>query len=315
MTPLSWQAGSVDVAHVDHHGSYHVAIGYDVVDPAVVDAATPTLLLVMGLNTQCIFWPDEFVAAFVDKGFRVVRFDNRDIGRSGSVDRGVRVNVTKDFIISRGRVVSRSNYTLNDMVVDTRALLDHLKVQRAHVLGISMGGIIAQMLAAQHRDRVHTLSLIMSHTNHRLWGTPHPRVLLSMAPPPPGSSRDVVVERQVRTFQDLLGSPLYRRSDDDLRHAFATAYDRDHRVDGMQRQTHALFASPCIDPLLPSITAPTTVLHGLADKLVLPVNSRRIAARIQGARLTMFPGMGHDFPPALLPRWAELVLENMARAA
>lgn len=313
MIPLPWQEGSVDVDHADDRGAYRVAIGYD-----VVGDGPETLLLVMGLSTQCIFWPDEFVAAFVDRGYRVVRFDNRDIGRSGSVDRGVKVNVTKDFLVSRaaffsGGVIPRSNYTLDAMVADTRALLDHLHIERAHVLGISMGGIIAQMLAARHRERVRTLSLIMSHTNHRLWGTPHPRVLLSMGPPPPGSPRAAVIERQVRTFQDLLGSPDHRRSDDELRHAFSVAYDRDHRVDGMERQTHALFASPCIDPLLPSITAPTTVLHGLADRLVLPVNARRIAARIPGATLTLFPGMGHDFPPALLPRWAALVLENMAR--
>ena len=303
MRVLPWVSGSVDVAHEDARGSYAVSIGYDVVSGARDDDAGPdkgTILLVMGLSTQCIFWPDEFVGAFVDNGYDVVRFDNRDIGRSGSVDRGVTVNITRDFIVSRGGVIKEANYTLNDMVTDTRALLDHLRLDRVHVVGISMGGIIAQMLAARHPERVHTLSLIMSHTNHRLWGVPHPRVLLSMGPPPPGASRDAVIERQVRTFQDLLGSPGHRRSDAELRHAFSVAYDRDHRVDGMERQTHALFATPCIDPLLPRITAPTTVLHGLADKLVLPINSKRIAARIPGAKLTLFPGMGHDFQPGLL---------------
>jgi pimeloyl-ACP methyl ester carboxylesterase len=303
---LPWVAGSVDVAHPD---GWRQKIAYD-----VVGDGPRTVLLVMGLSTQCIFWPDEFVGAFVDAGFRVVRFDNRDIGLSGSADRGVPTPITRDFITSRFGVIRRANYTLFDMVFDVVGLLDHLAVGAVDVVGISLGGIIAQMLAARHPDRVTSLGLIMSHTNHRIWGAPHPRVLLQMGPPPPGASRAEVIERNVKVFQ-LLGSPAHRRSDDDLRFAFATAYDRDHRVNGMERQTHALFATPCIDPLLADIQAPTAVLHGLADLLVVPQNSRRIAARIRHATLTEFPGMGHDFPPALLGPWAALLLANTQRAA
>lgn len=302
---LPWVAGSVDVVHSD---GWRQKIAYD-----VVGDGPRTVLLVMGLSTQCIFWPDEFVGAFVDDGFRVVRFDNRDIGLSGSADRGVPTPISRDFVASRFGVIRRANYTLYDMVADALGLLDHLAVGAVDVIGISLGGIIAQMLAARHQRRVTSLGLIMSHTNHRIWGTPHLRVLLQMGPPPPGASRAEVIERNVKTFQ-LLGSPAHRRSDDELRFAFATAYDRDHRVDGMERQTHALFATPCIDPLLSDIRAPTTVLHGLADLLVVPQNSRRIAARIPGAQLTEFPGMGHDFPPALLSRWATLLLANARRA-
>ena len=133
-----------------------------------------------------------------------------------------------------------------------------------------------------------------------------------MAPPPPTATRAEVVERNVQRFK-VLGSPAYRRTDDELRFAFGMAFDRDHRTDGMERQTHALFATGCIDDMLARIRAPTHVMHGLADLLVLPINARRIAARIKGARVTTFPGMGHDFPRALLPTWARLIADNAAR--
>ncbi|MDP2343809.1 MAG: alpha/beta hydrolase [Deltaproteobacteria bacterium] len=298
MTALSWRQGSVDVDGVK--------IAYEVTGEG------PTMLLIMGLATQCIFWPDEFCADLVARGYRVVRFDNRDVGLSGSVNRGVPVRITRDFLRSRIGIKVESNYTLFDMVKDTLGLLDHLGVDRVHIVGISMGGIIGQMLAADHPERVLTLSLIMSHTNHSLFGAPHPRVILAMGPPPAGATRAQIVERNVKAFQ-VLGSPAYRRTDDELRFAFTTAYDRDNRVDGVERQTHALFATGCIDGMLGRIRAPTTVMHGLSDLLVLPINAKRIAARIAGARVTTFPGMGHDFPRALLPRWAQLIGDNAVR--
>lgn len=298
---IPWQAGSVDVDGV--------RIAFD-----VAGDGPETVLLIMGLSTQSIFWPPEFVAEFLNAGCRVVRFDNRDIGLSASVDRGVKVNIQRDFIASRAATLRRANYTLFDMVRDTLGVLDHLAVARAHVVGISLGGIIAQMLAAQHANRVASLSLIMSHTNHGYWSIPHARVLLKMGPPPATATRAEVIERSVQVFQ-LLGSPAYRRSDEQLREAFTAAYDRDHRTDGMERQTQALFATPCIDPMLSDIVAPTTILHGTSDLLVRPHNSPRIAARIRGSTLTMFPGMGHDFPPPLLPQWAALIQTNMAKAS
>ena len=297
---LPWQSGVVDVDGV--------SIAYE-----GVGAGQP-LVLIMGLAIQSIFWPDEFCADLVQRGFRVVRFDNRDIGLSSSVDRGIPVNIPRDFLLARLGIKARANYTLHDMVNDTFGVMDHLHMASAHIVGISLGGIIGQLMASSQPERVRSLSLIMSHTNHHVWGVPHPRVLLSMGPPPAGATRDAIIERSVRNFQTL-ASPAHRRSDDELRHAFTVAWERDSRTGGLDRQTHALFATGCIDDHLSLIRAPTTVMHGLDDKLVLPHNSRRIAARIAGARLTLFPGMGHDFPPALLPRWAELIADNAARAA
>lgn len=301
---LPWRAGVVDVNGVE--------IAYEEVGEGA------PLLLIMGLSIQSIFWPDEFCGALVQRGFRVIRFDNRDIGLSGSADRGHPVSIARDFLVSRlAPRRLRPNYTLHDMVGDTVGLLDHLGLAEAHVVGLSLGGIIGQMIAATTPARVRSLSLIMSHTNHPVWGVPHPSVLLRIGPPPPGSTREQVIARNVQSFQ-MLGSPKYRRSDDELRHAFTIAAHRERRGDdtgGLDRQTHALFATGCIDHLLPSIKAPTTVLHGLADKLVVPKNARRVARLIPGATLHLFDGMGHDFPPALLPRWAELVDENAGRAA
>ena len=296
---LPWRSGTVDVDGV--------GIAFD-----EVGAGEP-IVLIMGLAIQSIFWPDEFCADLVARGFRVVRFDNRDIGLSASVDRGVPVNIPRDFLLARLGRKPRANYTLHHMVADTFGVMDHLDLPRAHVVGISLGGIIGQMMAVARPERVRSLSLIMSHTNHALWGMPHPSVLLSMGPPPAGATREQIIERNVRSFQTL-ASPAYRRSDDELRYAFSVAWDRDSRTAGLDRQTHALFATGCIDDTLQHIKAPTTVMHGLADKLVLPHNARRIAARIAGSRLTLFPGMGHDFPPALLPTWARLIAENADRA-
>jgi len=299
---LPWRAG------VANNGD--VALHYE----EVGDKNGEPLVLIMGLSIQSIFWPDELCQDLVDRGFRVVRFDNRDIGLSSSVDRGVPVRITRDFLLSRVGVAPRANYTLHDMVADTAAVMDAAGMAHAHLCGISMGGIIAQMLAVSAPTRVRSLTLIMSHTNHPVWGTPHPSVLLRMGPPPPGASPEQIIERNVQSFQ-LLASPKYRRTDDELRHAFTVAHHRDPRTAGLDRQTHALFATGCIDPILARITQPTSVLHGLADKLVLPINGRRVAARIPGARLTMFDGMGHDFPPALLPEWARHVDETAARAS
>ncbi len=278
----------------------------------VVGSGEP-VLLVMGLSIQSIFWPDELSADLLARGFQVIRFDNRDIGLSASVDRGVPVHITRDFLLSRAGRKPAANYTLHDMVDDTAAVLDECGHSSAHVVGLSMGGIIAQMLAVKSPQRVRSLTLIMSHTNHPLWGTPHPSVLLRMGPPPPGASREAIIERDVMSFQ-LLGSPKYPRPVEELRHAFTVAYDRDSREGGKDRQTHALFATGCIDDILPSITQPTSVLHGLADKLVVPHNARRVAARIKESRLVLYPGMGHDFPVALLPDWATHIASTASRA-
>jgi pimeloyl-ACP methyl ester carboxylesterase len=296
---LPWRHGMVAVDGVD---IFYEELG-----------AGDPIVLIMGLSIQSIFWPDAFCQALVDAGHRVIRFDNRDIGLSAAVDRGVAVNITKDFLLSRAGLRVRANYTLHEMVADTVGLLDHLKIDRAHVVGISLGGIIAQMMWASHPSRVRSLAFIMSHTNHPIWGTPHPAVLLRMGPPPRGATREQIIARNVETFQ-LLGSPGYRRTDEELRHAFSVAYDRDSRAGGSERQTHALFATRCTDTILPTITVPTTIMHGTADRLVLPRNSQRMAKMIRHARLTMFPGMGHDFPPALLPTWAAHIVEN-ARSA
>lgn len=306
---LPWRTQTATVRHQDVDGrSYDVDIAWD-----VVGEGRP-LLLIMGLAIQRIFWPDELCQDLVDRGFQVVRFDNRDIGGSHKVARGRKVNITRDFLLSRlSHRLVRANYTLDAMVEDTLGVMDAAGFQQAHVVGLSMGGIIGGMLAARHPERVRSLALIMSHTNHPVFGIPHPSVLLQMTPPPAGATAETLIRLNVDRFAFVAGS-AYPRPREELERAFRIAFARDPDTAGLDRQTHALFASPCIDDDVARITAPTTIMHGLDDKLVLPINSRRLHARIKGSTLTMFPGMGHDFPPPLLPVWAQHIADNVARA-
>lgn len=271
------------------------------------------LLLIMGMANQCVLWPDPFCADLVARGFRVIRFDNRDIGGSDSVDRGVPVRIARDYARSRAGLPVRASYTLHDMTADTVGLMDALELRDAHLVGVSMGGLIGQILAARHPRRVRSLTNLMSHTNHRWHAVPRLRLLWSMSGRDrTDHSRDGVIRRNLKVCR-MIGSPAYPRAEAELRDAFGRAFDRDYRPDGMLRQLHAMIATPCIDDLLPSITAPTQVVHGLADPLVTPINGRRCAALIRNARLELFAGMGHDFPPPLLPRWADLIARNAAR--
>jgi pimeloyl-ACP methyl ester carboxylesterase len=177
-----------------------------------------------------------------------------------------------------------------------------------------MGGLIAKILASRYPHRVRSLAGLASHTNHRRHAVPRARLLWSMSGRDrTDHSREGVIRRNLKLCR-MLGSPDYPRPDAELREVFGRAYDRDYRPDGMLRQLHGLIATPCLDELLPAITAPTQLLHGLADPLVTPINGRRAAAAIPGARLELYPGVGHDFPAELLPRWAELIAANAARA-
>jgi len=226
----------------------------------------------------------------------------------------VPIRIARDYAYSRllgGRL--RAGYTLHDMAVDTLGLLDALAIDAAHLVGISMGGLIAKLIAARHPRRVRSLAGLLSHTNHRRHAVPRPRLLWSMSGRDrTDHSRDGVIRRNLKVAR-MLGSPAYPRPDAELREVFGAAFDRDYRPDGMLRQLHGLIATPCLDELLPAITAPTQLLHGLADPLVTPINARRAAAAIRGARLELYPGVGHDFPAPLLPRWAELIATNAAR--
>ncbi len=273
------------------------------------DPGGEPLLLVMGLGTQLIGWPDGFCELLAERGFLVTRFDNRDIGRSTKL-RDVRPPSPVDLALRRR---SAAGYLLSDMADDAAGLLDALEVESAHVVGASMGGMIAQTLAARHPQRVRSLVSIMSNTGSRWTGQPAPRVMPTFLRPP-ATDPEQAVERTVALFR-LVGSPGFDRDEEELRRLARQSAERGKGdVAGSGRQLMAILASGDRTAELRRITAPTLVIHGAADRLVRPSGGRATAKAIPGARLELIEGMGHDLPKALWPRFAELVAQNAARA-
>jgi pimeloyl-ACP methyl ester carboxylesterase len=272
------------------------------------DPADPTVLLIMGLGTQMIAWHDDFCGELVGRGLRVVRFDNRDCGRSTILRHAP--PPTSSALLTRRRL--RAAYTLDHMADDAAGLLDALDVERAHVVGASMGGMIAQTLAIRHPARVRSLASIMSTTGARRVGQPAWRVypvLLRRAP----AEREAYVELAVRVF-DLIGSPGFPRDDDELRRLARRSHDRGVHSAGTARQLAAIVASGDRTAALRSVVAPTLVVHGLADPLVNRSGGRATARAILGARLLEIEGMGHDLPRGAWPQIIEGIADTAARA-
>ena len=271
------------------------------------DPGDETLLLVMGLGMQMVGWDEELCRQLAERGFHVVRFDNRDTGLSSKI--GGRVNVTAGMLGFTGSAV----YTLDDMAADAAGLLDHLEVERAHLVGASMGGMIAQKLAATRPDRTRSLCSIMSGTGRRgLTVTPRLdalRLLLTR----PASAREDFIEGMERVFA-VIGSPDYPPDRERIRERAALSYDRCFHPAGSARQLMAVLASGNRTDELARITAPTVVIHGAADRLVPPRAGRDTADAIPGARFELIDGMGHDLPRELWPRFSELIADN-ARSA
>ncbi len=272
------------------------------------------LLLIMGLGGQLIHWPDALCRRLVEQGFRVIRFDNRDAGLSADGDRGLPTRIPQDWLRSRFGLPTTANYTLHDMAADAGALLDALGINKAHVVGVSMGGMISQILAATEPRRVRSLTSIMSTTNHPRLPQARLDVLWSMSGigPRPKTREEVI--RHSTAMLRRVGSPAYPTPTEVRQQLVGRAYDRAFRPRGLARQTHAILATGSFEALLPQITAPTQVIHGLADPLLRPACGRRSARLIRHAKLELIPGMGHDFAPALMPRWSELIAANAARA-
>lgn len=271
------------------------------------------LLLIMGLGCQLVHWPDSFCGEMARRGFRVIRFDNRDIGLSGEAKKGVRVNLQRDWLRAKFGLPISANYTLHDMAADTTGLLDALGIPRAHLVGVSMGGMIAQLTSGKYPQRVKSLTSIMSTTNERHLPGPALRVLLHMSGGGVNHSRDEVIARNIKLFR-MIGSPAYPMADQRRREISGNAFDRAYRPGGLLRQTHAIMATGGFADIAEQIKAPTQIIHGLADQLVRPAGGKRSAKVIPGAKLELIEGMGHDFPDALMPRWADLISTNAARA-
>ena len=261
------------------------------------DPADSPALLVMGLGTQMIAWHEDFCRELASRGLYVVRFDNRDIGRSTHLT-GAPPTIAQ--LLTRSRRAAR--YSLVDMAEDGASLLERLGLAPAHVIGASMGGMIAQTMAARHPGSVRTLVSIMSNTGSLLSGQPSLRAystFLRVAP----REREAYIEHMVGVFR-LIGSPGELRDADEIRALIGESYDRDHDREGPGRQLAAIIAASNRTRELRRITAPTLVIHGTADKLVGFSGGRATAHAIPGARLLPVDGMGHDLPR---PLWRELI--------
>jgi len=262
--------------------------------------ADPALLLVMGLGTQMIHWREELCEALVARGLRVIRFDNRDNGRS-TILRHLPAPTPRELITRQ----VRPRYTLEDMAADAVGLLDHLGNREAHVAGASMGGMIAQILAISHPERVASLTSIMSTTGGRDVGQPALRLYPSLLRRAP-RDRAGYVEFVVRMSREI-GSPSFRPDEADVRAMALRAHERGIHPSGTARQLAAIMAAPDRTPALRRLDLPATVINGLEDRLVRPTGGRATAAAIPGARLEEIRGMGHDLPPALWPRLADAI--------
>jgi len=271
------------------------------------DIDDPPVLLIMGLGAQMVLWRTEFCERLVRQGLRVIRYDNRDIGLSSKIEphSSGQPLVTR-LIRSWLGLPSKAAYTLEDMADDAAALLDHLDITTAHVIGASMGGMIAQIVAARFAERTKSLGVIFSSNNRAFLPPPAPRALLALIQgPPPDAPRDVIIDNAVRVSK-VIGSPGYPMPDEDVRADAAESYDRNHNPWGVARQFSAILGSGSLLHHDRRIIAPTVVIHGRADKLMRPTGGRSIARAIQGARLVLIDGMGHDLPKEL---WDQVIVE------
>jgi pimeloyl-ACP methyl ester carboxylesterase len=270
--------------------------------------ADPAMLLIMGLGMQMLGWHDDFCAALAGRGLHVIRYDNRDIGRSSKLSHLPPPTLRQ--LLRRDRAAA--GYTLEDMADDAIGLLDHLGIERAHVAGASMGGMIAQTVAIRHPDRVTSLASIMSNTGGRWRGQPALRVYPTFVRPLPRDAEGYV-EHAVQLFR-LIGSPGFERDEAWLREVAARGYARGFNPAGSARQLAAIVAAPDRTPQLRQLRMPAVVIHGTADRMVHPSGGRATARAIPGARLVMIRGMGHDLPRDAWPQIIDAILDNAGRA-
>ncbi|WP_035855919.1 alpha/beta fold hydrolase [Cryptosporangium arvum] len=272
------------------------------------DPADPAALLVMGLGEQMIAWPDGFCALLAARGFHVIRFDNRDVGRSTWLDDLGDVDVRGLFAGD----LSSVRYGLRDLAADTAGLLEALGVDRAHLVGVSMGGMVAQLVAIERPDLVASLASIMSTTGDRSVGQ---ATLddVSVLMPRPDADRAAAIAADVALYR-LIGSPGFETSEEVLVSRATAKVDRAYHPAGTARQFAAIVTAADRTPGLRALTTPTVVVHGEDDRLVDVSGGRATAAAVPGSSLVLVPGLGHDLPEGAWDRIVDAIAANAARA-
>jgi pimeloyl-ACP methyl ester carboxylesterase len=262
-------------------------------------APRPAVLLVMGLGMQLTAWPPAFAQALLDAGFRVISFDNRDVGLSQKLDHLGKPNVLWESLKYKLGLKARSSYSLQDMAADALGVLDALQVRRAHVVGVSMGGMIAQRIALAAPERVLSLTSIMSSSGARGLPQARPEVLRALLVRPKSTDQAAVVEHLLKLL-DAIGSPDFEVPQAEMRERITTQVERSFSPVGTLRQLMAVVSDGSRALELSQLQCPTLVLHGKADPLVPYACGEDTARRIPGARLVGFDGMGHDLPPGVV---------------
>ena len=268
----------------------------------------PAVLLIMGLGTQMIGWHEDFCRRIADRGFRVIRFDNRDIGRSTHLKD--RKPPTTLQLVTRSK--SAAAYTLSDMAGDAAGLLEGLGIEAAHVVGASMGGMIAQTLASEHPERVLSLASIFSSTGHRRHGQPSPRIYDVFLRTPPRDP-EAFAEHMLTLFRRI-GSQGFQLDEGEFRQRAKLALSRGRSSAGVLRQIAAITASGDRTEKLRGISVPTVVIHGDRDMMIHPSGGRETAKAIPGAKHITIHGMGHDLPRGAWDQIIDAIVENAARA-
>lgn len=259
------------------------------------DAANPTLLMVNGLGSQCINYADEWCEMFAAEGLQVVRFDNRDVGLSSKFE-GASVDETG------------AAYRVSDMAADGVAVLDALGVEKAHVMGLSMGGMIVQNMAISYPNRLLTMTSVMSSTGEAEYRKSSQRAA-ELLTTPSATTREGAAQQSINGLREW-GSPEF--ADEARWRAIAEqAFDRSFSQGGTARQYMAILASGSWADRLPAVTTPTLVMHGDKDTLIDQIGGRRTAELIPGARFELIEGLGHDYPPQLWRRWTDLVVGHI----
>jgi pimeloyl-ACP methyl ester carboxylesterase len=279
------------------------------------DPDAPPVVLIMGVGAQLPMWPDGFCQRLLKHGYRVIRFDHRDTGLSTKM-RGMRARGSIYRRLWRyqfGRP-SPVPYTLVDLADDVRGLMDHRGIDRAHVVGASMGGMIAQVLAGGHRDRLRSLAVIMSSTGKPFSSLPRWRVIkLAFDPPAKDAPWEERLAFEVRNVA-VINGPNFLPPEAELRRRVEQLTARSDYPQGMLRQFDAVLGTGSLLPFTRRITAPTVVIHGSEDPMVRPRNGRNVARTIPGARFILVDGMGHDLPEPVWEPIVDALTENFARA-
>jgi pimeloyl-ACP methyl ester carboxylesterase len=305
---MAEQFHGFDASSLDERASQVGSAEIDISHQRLGKSNAPAVLLIMGIAAQSIHWPDSFCNALVDSGLQVIRFDNRDSGLSTHLNDAPSPNLPAAL----SGDLSSVSYTLSDMAADAVGLLDFLGIGKAHVVGASMGGQIAQTMAIEHPDRVRSLTSMMSTTGNRRVGQSSPDVLREVFSGPPAVTREEVIQKMVQAVR-VVGSPGYPSDENEIAVRAGRAYDRCYDPIGTARQAVATVASGDRTERLRHLMVPTLVIHGLADRMCDISGGRATAEAIPGAELITIEGMGHDLAPGLRLQLAARIAEFVWR--